>query len=182
MSLLDFLAPWVARRIETKKLPAEAERLGLRFHPSDRRDEIGTLDGCIRGHDVLVRPDKPAIEVSYASPIDGLSLSTWSDPRLRRLPIDFDSGVPDFDRRFQSRRATAELSAKLVAHPAFFQRVASFARTWRGTLSQLDFSRATMSAWLKERGDDVCYIKADTLRLMLPEMVGIVEQLEAVAA
>ena len=181
MPLIDFFAPSLARRLEARKLPAVAERQGLTFHEGERTDTIGTLDGDVRGHSITVRPDKPAIEIHYAMRVDNLSLSTWCAPRLRRPPVTFDSGVTDFDRRFRTRKAGPALAESLLRHRAFFEHAAAFAHRWRGELAQVDFSGTQMGAWFKARGllaPDVCYIRADILEAMLPEMLDLVDELQ----
>lgn len=178
MSLLDLVAPWLGRRIEERRLPGAAARLGLNFHLGERRGQTGTLDGVVGGRDILVRPDKPSIHVRYAAPIEGLSLSTWGDRGLRRPPVDFDSGVVAFDRRFVTRRAAGAVSTRLGRRLDFFERAARFTRRWRRSVAQVDFTAAEMAVWLKERGMAVCYIKAATLEAMLPEMLDLVVELE----
>jgi hypothetical protein len=183
MSLIDVLSPWLGRRLEARRLPAAAARLGLHFRPGERRDQTGTLHGTLRDHAILVRPDKPSIQVRYASPIEGLTLlSTWCDPHLRRQPVDFESGVAAFDRRFRTRRASADVSTRLGRERAFFERAARFARRWRRSVGQLDFSGSEMAVWLKERGTAVSYINVTTLEAMMPDMLDLTVELRRSAA
>jgi len=168
---------WLAKRRSMRELPAAAARLGLRHCEAEYTDKSGTMSGVYRDHSVLVRPDKPAIIVEYRFRIEGLDLSTWSDPRLRR-PADFHSDHQDFDRLFRKRKLPSAVAKALSAEPAFFAQAVAFKSRWGRTIAQLDFSQVSFSAWIRERGLQFTYITAAELDGMLPAMVDIAEILE----
>ncbi len=177
MSLLDRLVPPLGRRRAERELPQAAEKMGLQFNQGEYKSEIGSISGTYQEHEVLVRPDKPAIIVRYQKQIDGIDLSTWSPSGLRRPEINFDSGNREFDRLFKKRKVAKQLSEKFQAAPLVFEAIVAFRRKWRRVIAQIDLDTMRFSIWMKNRLA-VSYVSAAEMEGMLPEMTNIVSAIE----
>ncbi|HKI97418.1 MAG TPA: hypothetical protein VKB51_02975 [bacterium] len=167
---------WERARAE---LPALAERLGLNYRPSAQPGRAGELNGILRGHRVLVRPDRPALFVEYRFRVEGLRLST---ARPRRAPAEtLRTGHRGFERTFPLRVAPGPAGAALRGATAFHEAAVACMRRWRRRLVRLDFEGAQVSAMLKRRGllRPRAYLTAAEVEALLPQLLGLVEALEA---
>jgi hypothetical protein len=158
---------------------ALAARLGLSYRPSALPGRAGELNGIVRGHRVLVRPDRPALYVEYRFRVEGLRLSTV---RPRGAVADaLRTGDRAFDRMFPLRAAPGAAAAALRGATAFHAAALALARGWRRRWARLDVDRAQLSVTLRKQGllrRRATVTPAEVERL-LPAMLDAVEALEA---
>jgi hypothetical protein len=100
----------LARMISRKKLPREAERLGLTFTQSKCYGEFGEITGTVRGHEVEVEPDSDAmVSVSHVERRINLMMNR-PVARPEEGMEDFATPSTAFNLIFHTRRATPELA------------------------------------------------------------------------
>ena len=149
--------------------------MGLHFDLGEYIQEIGTVSGSYRDHQVLVRPDKPAIIVDFRERAHGLDLSTFWDGR-RGKDVILDSGHRAFDRLFKKRHVSSVVAEKLKRHPEIFEQTVQFHRRWRWLVAQIDVWETNLSTWW--RGSISPYISASEMEASLPDMLDLIEAYE----
>lgn len=160
-------------------LPALAGRLGLSYRPSPLPGRAGELNGILRGHRVLVRPDRPALYVEYRFRVAGLRLSTVRPRGRVAAPL----AVADraFARTFPWRDAPGAAGAALAGAVDLHAAAVALARRWRGTWARLDFDAVQLAVTLRRRGllRRAAYVTPAQVEALLPDMLFLVERLEA---
>jgi hypothetical protein len=162
-------------------LSALAQRLGLSYRPSALPGHAGELNGILRGHRVLVRPDSPALYVELRFRVAGLRLSTAAPPRAARAAGMLATGQRAFERAFPWRAAPGAAGAALRAAEPFRQAALDCWRRWRGRLARLDVEPGQLCATFRRRGllRRRAPLGAAEVEALLTELLGLAEALEA---
>jgi hypothetical protein len=159
-------------------LRALAQRTGLSFLPSALPGRVGELNGILRGHRVLVRPDRPALYVEYRFRVAGLQLSTRRPPARQGRPVE--TGHAAFERTFPWRAAQGATGDALRGAAAFHGRAAALARQWRGVWAALEFDGVQLCMTLRRRRLwRRVRLSTAALEGLLFSLIEVVEALEA---
>jgi hypothetical protein len=159
-----------------------ARRLGLSYRPGPVPGRGGELNGILRAHRVLLRPERPALYVEYRFRVEGLRLST---ARPRTGPAGGFASDPasgrDFDRAFPLRSAPGAAGEALRGARAFHAAALALLRVGKRRIARVDFERGQLVVTLRTRGllRRRAALTPAEAEALLPPMLDAVEALEA---
>lgn len=169
----------LARRISWKKLPKEAERLGLEYYKSKYNHEFGTITGNIRGHEVEVEPDSDArVTVTFNRRRINLAMSRpYSRPEEGME--DFSTPSTAFNLIFRTRRAAPELAEIFRVDRDLLRAFHRFYLRWMWRLDSIYVSENRIMCSFTYGQYFFYRIPASYLKMIVNDMVDLAEGLES---
>jgi hypothetical protein len=169
----------IAQRISWKKLPAEAERLGLTFTRSKSYSEFGEITGTVRGHEVEVEPDSDAmVSVTFARMKVNLVTSRPSE-RPDEGMEDFTAPVYPFNLIFHTRRAEPGLAEVFRTDPGLSRAFIRYYLRWMWRLDSICVFSGRLICNFTWGQYFFFRIPAGYLEMLVEDTVALAESLEA---
>ncbi|HUT99700.1 MAG TPA: hypothetical protein VM054_11585 [bacterium] len=172
----------IAQRISWKRLPAEAERLGLTFTRSKSYSEFGEITGTVRGHGVEVEPDSDAMVSVGFGPCKINLVTRRPSERPDEGMEDFTTPSGAFNLIFHTRRAAPELAEVFRTDPELTRAFHRYYLRWMWRLDSIYVFETRIICNFTWGQYFFFRIPAGYLEMLVEDTVGLAESLEAALA